>query len=207
MTRFAAGLVLLAMSSSCTYGPAQDAARTWAAEERFNTHTFAVVVDWQRYQDPTGLSQFPDGGSRRVLEEAAVFYVCDADSVSARPLVRIVRPEGMESAFEGWILGWDGNAFYAVLSGRRHSWRRGSVGPVNRRYYRITLDGTFAKLERPPESLKREPETGVALPGETRFLRVSTGPDGIDVRLNERGSYVRMFRVIPDGKIVPVGSM
>jgi hypothetical protein len=190
MTRLAACVALIVACSGCTYGPVQETARAWTAEERLNAHQFAVVVSWQRFRDPTGLSRFPDGGSRRILEEAALFYVCDVDSVSARPLARIERPQGMESGFESSILGWDGDVFYAVLTGRRYSWRRGAVGPMNRRYYR-----------------HREPESGVLLPGETRFLRVSTGPDGIDVRLNERGSYVRMFRVNHDGTIVPVGNM
>jgi hypothetical protein len=207
MTRLAACVALIVACSGCTYGPVQETARAWTAEERLNAHQFAVVVSWQRFRDPTGLSRFSDGGSRRILEEAALFYVCDVDSVSARPLARVERPQGMESGFESSILGWDGNVFYAVLTGRRYSWRRGAVGPMNRRYYRIGSYGTSTEVDHAPESLHREPESGVLLPGETRFLRVSTGPDGIDVRLNERGSYVRMFRVNHDGTIVPVGNM
>src|SRR5262245_34425485 len=108
--------------SGCTYGPVQERARVWTIEERFNTHTFAVDLDWERYRDPTGVSRFPDGGSPRTLQEDALFYVCDVDSHFARLLARIPRTRDMESGFNGWILGWGDDCLYASVSGQRHSW-------------------------------------------------------------------------------------
>lgn len=193
--RLAAAFVLIALIPSCTYGPTREVTRIENADERFNTHTFAVALSWQRFRDPTGLSRFPDGGSRLVLAEAALFYVCDADSSTARILARIPRPKGMESGFSPWIVGWGNDCVYAKLTGRRHSWRRGAVGDVNLRLYRIGLDGTHARVDALPDSVRLGTETGIYLPGERTFLRVGTATDSIDVTLEPGGSRRRAFGV------------
>lgn len=176
-------------------------------EERFNTHVLAVALNWTRYRDPTGLSAFPDGGSPRVLVEEARFFVCDADSHTARLVARIPKSRDMESGFSGWIAGWGPDCFYATVSGRRYSWRHGAVGPVNRRFYRVGLDGAISRLDRVPDGVQRQPETGIKLAGETTFLRASANSTRIDLRLAEGGSYVAWFEVHPDGTIHPIGSM
>ncbi len=198
---------LLLLLPGCTYGPVQERATIATVEERFNTHTLAVALNWTRYRDPTGLSAFPDGGLPRVLAEEARFFLCDADSHVARLVARILKPHEMESGFSGWIAGWGPNCFYASVSGRRYSWRHGAVGPVNRRFYRIGLDGTVSKMSGIPDGVQREPETGINLPGETTFLRASASSDRIDLRLAEGRGYVAWFEVHRDGTIHPIGRM
>ena len=197
----------LLFGGGCTYGPIQQRAAVWTIEERFNTHTFAVALDRERHRDPTGLSRFPDGGAPRTLDEDALFYVCDADSHSARLLARVPRTREMESGFSGWILGWGDGCFYARVSGRRYSWRHGAVGPWNQHLYRVGLDGSCIRLEAIPAGVSRQPETGGRLPGETTFLRASAREDRIDLRLHEGAAFVAWFAIHPDGTITPIGSM
>ena len=192
--RLATELVFIAWIPACTYGPVREVTRIENADERFNTRTFAVALNWQRFRDPTGLSRFPDGGTRRVLEQAALFYVCDADSSSARLLARIPRPKEMEVGFSPWIVGWGNDCVYAKLTGHRHSARRGTVGGLNLWLYRIGLDGSYARITELPDSVRLGTETGIYLPGETTFLRVGTASDSIDVTL-EPGARRRAFRV------------
>lgn len=179
----AALMFLVAWGPACTYGPVEEHTRITNADERFNAHTFAVALDWCRFRPPTGLSEFPDGGIRLDLAEAALFYACDADSYSARLLARIPRPKEMESGFEPWVMGWGRDCFYVKLTGKRYSWRHGSVGDLNIRYYRIGLDGSFERVRRIPPAVRLGTETGIYLPGETTFLRVSAHYDSIDVFL------------------------
>lgn len=192
--RLAVAFVSIALIPACTYGPVREVTRIENADERFNTHTFAVALNWQRFRDPTGLSQFPDGGTRLVLDQAALFYVCDADSSSARLLARIPRPREMEVGFSPWIVGWGNDCVYAKLTGQRYSARRGTVGGLNLWLYRIGLDGSHARITALPDSVRLGTETGIYLPGETTFLRVGTATDSIDVTL-EPGVRRRAFGV------------
>jgi hypothetical protein len=193
--------------TGCTYGPVQERASVWVTEPRFNTRTFAVALEWERYRNPTGLSQFPDGGSPLSLREEARFFVCDLDSRSVRLLAAFPKTKEMESGFQGWIEGWDGDAVYVTLTGRRYSWREGAVGPVNRVRYRLSLDGSRTRVESAPPTVHREPMTGTSLPGETTFLRVGTYRSTITVRLTELGPFVPIFEVNHDGSITPIGRM
>jgi len=193
--RLATALVFIASLPACTYGPVREVTRIENADERFNTRTFAVALNWQRFRDPTGLSQFPDGGSRRVLEQAALFYLCDAESSSARLLARIPRPKGMESGFSPWIIGWGDDCIYVKVTGRRYSWRRGAVGGLNLWHYRIGLDGSYARITDLPDSVRLGTETGIYLPGERTFLRVGAATDSIDVTLEPGEPRRRAFGV------------
>ena len=188
-------LCLLAWIPACTYGPIQERTRIENADERFNTRAFAVALNWQRYREPTGFSRFPDGGSRLVLDQAALFYVCDAESSSARLLARIPRPMEMESGFTPWILGWGHDCFFAKVTGSRYSWRHGDVGGLNVWHFRIGLDGTCMRIDALPDSVRLGTETGIYLPGEKTFLRVGTAHDSIDVVLEPGGTRRRAFGV------------
>lgn len=190
-----AALALLAAIPGCTYGPVQEHTRIENADERFNTRTFAVALNWQRFRDPTGLSRFPDGGSRRVLNQAALFYVCDAESSSARLLAIVPRPKEMQSGFTPWIVGWGDDCFYAKVTGRRYSGRRGAVGDVNLWHFRIGLDGACTQIDTLPDSVRLGTETGIYLPGEKTFLRVGTVSDSIEVTLEPGGIRRRAFGV------------
>jgi hypothetical protein len=187
-------LALVASAPACTYGPIQQQTRIENADERFNTHTFAVALNSMRFRRPTGLSTFPDGGSPIVLAQAALVYVCDVDSSSARMLARIPMPRVMESGFTPWIAGWGNDCVYVKLTGHRHSWRSGAVGDLNTWFYRIGLDGSSRRLEAYPDSVRLGVETGIYLPGETTFLRVSARYNSIDVYLQpgevRRGAFV-----------------
>lgn len=187
-------LSLIALIPACTYGPVQEHVWIENADEHFNTHTFAVALNWRRFRAPTGLSTFPDGGTTQVLAQAALLYVCDVDSSHARMLARIDRPKELESGFQPWVMGWGSDCFYVKLTGRRYSSRRGAVGDLNTRYYRIGLDGSCARIDGIPDSVRLGTETGTYLPGEVTYLRVSAGYDSIDVFLqpgeNRKGLFV-----------------
>lgn len=188
-------LALLLPLSGCTYGPPHHYAKLENAAGRINTHTIAVALSCQRLREPTGLSTFPDGGSPRILEQAALIYVCDVDQPSTKLLARIVAPRGMEGAFEPWILGWVRDDIFVGLTGYRHSSLRGSVGPLIKQTYRVGLDGTCQTVEGPPDSLKQTPNLGIPMKGETNFMRLSKGAFDIGVRLEDGGPYTPLFEV------------
>jgi hypothetical protein len=165
------------------------------AAGRINTHTLAVALRCQRLREPTGFSKFPDGGSPRILEQAALIYVCDVDAPSTKLLARIVAPREMESAFEPWILGWVGDDILVGLTGYRYSILHGSVGPLNKRTYRIGLDGTWRTVESLPDSLNQTPNLGIPMEGERNFMRLSKGAFNIGVRLEAGGPYRPLFEV------------
>jgi len=130
-----------------------------------------------------------------VLEQAALIYVCDVDAPSTKLLARIGAPREMESAFEPWILGWVGDGIFVGLTGYRHSSLHGSVGPLNKRMYRVGLDGTCQTVENPPDSLNQTPNLGIPMKGERNFMRLSKGAFNIGVRLEDGGPYTPLFEV------------
>lgn len=80
-----------------------------------NDHRFAVVVLSTQYQDPTGLSAWPDGGKTRVLRQTAKLWLCDPESASARLMALVERPGGIRSEYSTWITGWDSIGDYRSI--------------------------------------------------------------------------------------------
>ena len=186
--RFCAGIALasaaIAWIPACTYGPIQEHTRIENLRERFNTHMFAAALHWQRFREPTGLSQFPDGGIRMVLRQAALIYVCDADSSTARLLARIPAPRNMEDGFTPWIVGWGNAELYVSLTGYPMSWIPGASAPSRRKLlYRIGLDGSCVRISALPDLAQHGTAIGIYAPGETMFLRASPSSYDIDVAL------------------------
>jgi len=176
-------LAAIALAPGCTYGPVQEHTRIENVRTRFNTHQFAAALNWQRIREPTGLSRFPDGGSPIVLAEAALVYVCDADSSSTRLLAKIPRTMDMESGFTPWIMGWGDNCVYVKTTGHRYSWRRGAVGDLNLWLYRVGVDGSCVRISALPDLAQGGTAIGIYAPGERTFLRVSPSSYDIDVAL------------------------
>lgn len=141
-------IVILFLMNACTYGPPR-------LVIQITNHTmsptapvtaFAVHATWLR--DPTGLSAFPDGGSPRVLTEAAALYTCDTLARTVQRVWRGDRPPEIRSGFTPWLGPWSTEGLYFSLSGYSTST---TVTSAFRRWsFRISPEGRLETGVQPP---------------------------------------------------------
>lgn len=112
---------------------------------------FAVHAAWVR--PPTGISTFPDGGSPRILAEAAAVYTCDTLAQTVRRVWRVDRPTEIRSGFAPGLGPWSPEGLYVSLRG--YSTTTSEPSAFRRTNYRLDPDGRV-------EPGVVEPERGVA---------------------------------------------
>jgi hypothetical protein len=91
----------------------------------------AAAVSFERYRLPTGLSAFPDGGVRKLLEQRADLYIVDLVNREIVLEANVAPPERLRSSFSPWITGWSGTRVYMQITGCPESALRG-CGPTDR---------------------------------------------------------------------------
>jgi hypothetical protein len=189
--------------TACTYGPAQH--RVWIkqAEGRPETRTFAAIVQSQVRREATGLAAFPDGGKAKISDQLVTMYVADVDQRVVRRMGQIPVPAEVYEAFEPFLLGWKGPAFYVQLSGcPRH--RSECWGKLTRRiFYRVGEDGAIARVDSVPRPLEREPGMGARAPGERVYMRITAWYDSVSVRTEDGGPFTARFVLNRERELVP----
>lgn len=188
-------ILIFFLIQGCTYGPPQERVKIENGSARFNTYTAAVVLNHWRELAPTGLSTFPDGGAPKILEQAALVYLCDIDTAKTKLLAKIIAPDDVRIGFTPWIIGWADDYFYVALTGRSGTKLRDFKRVRITHFYRIALDGTYQEVETRPSNLSQLPNSTNQIKGEKNFMRISYGYSDIAVRLKDEGPYRKMFEV------------
>ena len=190
--------------SSCTYGSPKTMVRIENMSRKANSYSFAVVLTYTKYKDPTGfINTFPNGGVRMILEESVLFYLCNAITKEVIFLAEIKVPFMEMKSIKPWLGGWDDNSFYfSLVSGE--SWD----ADYKHHYFKMKQDGTFQQLQL--DALPNQPGTSLARMSEERnYLRLSTEnkPLSITARITEGGAFSPIFTINKEnGMIVPVNN-
>jgi len=195
----------LALASGCTYGPEQSRASIGQIVRVGDSYRALVVISYERFQNPTGLSAFPDGGKRRVHERHSTLYLVDASDRSASALFLQAAPDSLWESFDVSVGGIDAEGVaYLRVAGCP---RGGECGSQLRRtvYYRVTPAGHATQVAELPASASLPGVMLARLPGETQYVRFSRDGNVITGRFEEGGRFEPLFAVRDNGSVEAVG--
>lgn len=192
-------------AAACTYGPVERHAEIAQIVRLGDSYRAVAVIRRDVFQRPTGLSTFPDGGRRRLLERRASQFLLDVDAGRAVRLASQEAPDSLWESFNAHIAGVEGDsAMYLRLTGCP---RDGECFPAlsNQVLFRLTVTGGSGAADQvPPHAVL--PGTMLARrSGERHYVRFTSSGGTIAVRLEEDGPYRPAFLVRSDGTVVSIG--
>jgi len=164
-----------------------------------------VTVQYERFQRPTGLSAFPDGGKSRVQERLARLYLVDALGRGLSILVVQAAPDSLWESFRAGVVGLEADSVaYFQSTGCP---RGGQCYPElqNTRTLRVTLEGSVRRVPEPPASASLPGIMLARRPGEDWFVRFSTEWNVVTARFEEGEAFEPLFEVQEDGSLVAIG--
>lgn len=203
--RFTLFFFTVIATTSCTYGPMEENAEVVHVTRLGDSYQAVAIVQHSRFQRPTGLSTFPDGGKIRFLERRASQFLLDSRMGNALRLASQEAPDSLWESFAAYVAGVEGDsATYVRLTGCP---RGGECHPDIQKeaIFRLTVSGHVRGVRRVPSNAAL-PGTSLSRgPGEKNYVRFSTSGDTITVRFEEDGSYRPMFLVRADGTVTTIG--
>lgn len=192
------------LAASCTYGPEEERIVIEQIVRIEDSYQALVTVLYERFQRPTGLSAFPDGGKSRVQARRARLYLVDASRGRVSALVVQAAPDSVWESFRAGVVGLetDSVAYFRSIG----CLRGGECYPElqNTQTLRVTLQGSVRRVSQAPASASLP---GVMLgrrPGEERFVRFSSEGNVVTARFDEGGPFEPLFEVQEDGTLVAI---
>lgn len=195
---------LLCFALACTYRDPEIYADIENVRAKPGTHFIAVAVKYLKWQWPSGINAFPNGGVPRVLEQEARIYLGDVNRpADFQRLVLTFNPKEYPN-IAPWILGWQEDTVYFQVSDATSSGEENKAAPTQ--YFKWNEAQGLKRIDAVPEQLAFQPNTGPRPSG--RFLRYSKGHDTLDVLtdLDEEWRH-NLFELDPvTGHLVPAGA-
>ena len=192
-------------ASSCTYGPEEERVIIQQIVRVEESYQALVTVQYERFERPTALSAFPDGGKSRVQERLARLYLVDALGRGVSALVVQAAPDSLWESFRAGVVGLEEDrvAYFQSIGCPRG----GECYPElsNTRTLRVTLEGSVRRVPEPPASASLPGVMLARRPGEDRFVRFSTEGNVVTARFEEGGAFEPIFEVQEDGSLVAIG--
>ncbi len=197
-----AGLAVLLLAA-CTYGPPEDRASVEQVVRLGDTDRALVVVRHDTYRRPSGLAAFPDGGRWRFLARSSTQYLVEARSREIRLLARQDAPDEVWESFDAHVVGVTDTLAWLRLTGCP---RGGECHPDLQRSVarRLSLSGGATPAEAVPADATLPPQRDGRRVDEMDYVRFTTRQDTVMARFTEGGDPEPLFRVEPDGALVPI---
>ena len=149
MSRMTSTLLCAAvLSAGCTYGEPEVSARVQNVALSEDSRYLAAAVIFERYRPPTGLSAFPDGGVRKLLEQRADLYIIDLVRREIVLEATAAAPESQRSSFSPWIVGWSGTRVYMKITGCPESFRGCGQSDLSSSLYAAEVGGHLEAVDR-----------------------------------------------------------
>ena len=193
------------MATGCTYGPVEERATVEQIVRLGDSYRAIAVIRHSVFQQPTGLSTFPDGGRWRFHEQRAFEFLLDVEACTTELLASQEAPDSLWQSFDAHIAGVEGDSVvYVRLTGCP---RKGDCyPPAGQEVIRLSRDGTTRPAERVPPGATLPGQMAARAPGERHYIRFGTSGDTITARTEYPGPYRPMFVVGSDGSVgVPDG--
>jgi hypothetical protein len=187
-------LLVAAQLASCSHGPPFERVQLENVRARPNSHLIAVALQYQKLREPTGfINTFPNGGVNKVLDEKAMIYICDIDTLEVNRVVSLSPPEGVRHSWSVWILGWAEGSLYFKLTGQPGT---SSKDFHNKRMivYKYDRDGLLSEAREVPDDIAFQHNSGPLPKGP--FVRVSKGHAEIDVMTEKMTQPRTLFRTV-----------
>ena len=197
-------LIIASHLPGCTYSSPKTMVRIENMSRRANSYSFAVVLSYRKYREPTGfINTVPNGGVQTIMEESVLFYLCNAVTKEATFLAEIKAPFMGMNRLRPWLGGWDKDSFYFSLTDGQ-SWE----ADYGHFYFKMGQGGAFRQVQL--DALPHQPGGSLArMVGERNYLRLSTDnkPLAITARTGDGGEFLPIFIVDEEnGVIVPVNN-
>lgn len=177
--RFRRGILmgLLCFAMACTYRDPEIYSDIENVRAKPGTHLIAVAVKYLKWQWPSGVNAFPNGGVPRVLEQEARIYLGDVNRPGdLKRIVLTFNPKQYPN-IAPWVLGWRGDTVYFQVSDPTSSGEDYQAAPTQ--YFKWNEAEGLQQIDAVPEGLTFQSNTGPKPAG--RFLRYSKGHDTVDV--------------------------
>lgn len=190
---------------ACTYGSVEQSAAVGQVLRLGDTYRALAVVQRDEFQSPTGLSAFPDGGKRKLLERHTTVYLLDVKDRLAEIVADLSAPDDVWESFSVRIRALDGDsAAYLRMTGCP---RNGECHPRVQREVtmRLTLTGDLEEVERVPPELRLPGSMLARRPNEQNYMRLGIDRDGITATFEEGASFEAVFALLEDGSLIATG--
>ena len=184
------GLLVLG-TVSCTYKDPEILAHIYSKSAKPDSHILAVGTQYIKWQWPSGISAFPNGGIPKVWEQEARIYICDADDPeNIEQIVLIFDPKKYSSP-RPKILGWIGQILFFRVD--LNGVGEGSAGETF--FYQWGIEGGLAQIPNAPNA--RDLQSGS--PKDRVFVEHDhDSTQTIAVRTDRNRSWQKdMFRIDP----------
>jgi hypothetical protein len=193
------------LASGCTYAPEEERAVIGQVVRLGDSYRAVVVVQHDRFRQPTGLSAFPDGGKWKFLERDATQYVIHARDRKASVLAHQVAPDSLWESFSVRLGALEGDTIaYLVMTGCP---RNGECHPKLQRTLtlRLSLGGEVEAVDGIPPAAGLPGVMLARRQGEEHYMRLRVDGDILSARFDEDGGYEPIFRLLEDGALVSTG--
>lgn len=197
-------LLLTILVVGCTYGPPEERVVVEQVVRLGDSFEALVIVRYDTFRRPTGLSAFPDGGKARFIERGAATHWVDASDEETRLLLRTEATDEVWESHGAGIAGLEGDTVaYLQLTGCP---RGGECYPGLDRsaVFRLSLDGDATPLDSVPAGTGLPGTMGARRPGEVSYVRFGTRADTVTARFEEGGEARALFVAKADGSLVRI---
>jgi hypothetical protein len=195
-------MAALMLVAGCTYGPPEERANIRNVAVRPGTYQFAVAVRHAKFQNPTGINTFPNGGVNRFLEQVAIVYLVDVSKNDVVEIARIKAPEQLKTSFDVHLAGWKGERVFVQISGCPGRECYGDL--VQFRYFEMGGESLPVRITSPPEKMDYVPGMLARAPDEEVYMRVRADSHIINLRTEESHSFVDLYKVENSGELVVI---
>lgn len=198
-------LLVYLLVTACTYGPEEERATISQIVRVGDSYRALIVIQYERFQQATGLTAFPDGGKARVLERRARVYLIDASQFSASMLTEQAAPDSLWESFSMSVRGLvEDTVSYLYLTGCP---RRGECHPElrNSANLRLSMDGNVEVVAEIPGDARLPGVMLARREGEQHYVRFSTSGNTVTARFEEDATFEARWEVASDGSLLPIG--
>lgn len=195
-------IAALMLVASCTYGPQEERAFIGNVLVRPGTFQFAVAVGYARFQPPTGINAFPNGGIPYYLKQSAIVYLVDVSTNEILEIARIEAPEQLQTSFNVHLTGWKEGRVFIQLSGCPTTECYGDL--LQFRHFELSSETTPSRMGSRPKNTDYVPGMLSRAPGEDVYMRVSAGSRVISVRTDDSEPFVDRYMIKNSGELVEI---
>jgi hypothetical protein len=198
-------LAILILVAACTYGPEEQRVTIGQIIRVGESPQALVAIQYERFQSPTGLSAFPDGGKSRVHERLARLYLLDVIERTALLLTAQTAPDSLWESFSAGVVGLEGDSVaYLRMTGCP---REGECHPQLQVTVtlHVTTGGEVRVVPEAPANSSLPGRMLARRPGEDQYVRFSTEGNVVTARFVEDAPFQPVFEVRNDGSMSGIG--
>ena len=198
-------VVLVLLAATCTYAPEERRVVIEQIVRVGESYHGLVTVVAERFQRPTGLAAFPDGGKARVHERVATLYLVDASTRTHSTLTIQPAADSLWESFSARVAGLEADtvAYFRMTGCPRNGECHPRLQVV--RTLRVTMTGEVQVVEGIPDDATLPGVMLARREGEDRFVRFGTDGHVVRARFDENGPFEPLFEVRADGSLSGIG--